>query len=229
MSEPFYGEQNHWHVVPCSPSRRVYSLCAGFALSVILFIAGFFSAVSQEAPRLVKTHQGIRLTEYVPPDTQQKPELQQSVTRQTVPKVSMQAQTAPDVPTPPLAVQFAINPALQVGLAVPSPPVLVASSVPESVFSAGELDDQPRLTHAPAPLYPPQAKNRGLEAEILVRMVIDAQGRVVRANIVSQKHTDVFGQTTLDAVKKWRFKPGKKAHQAVLCEVEVPVSFSLER
>jgi periplasmic protein TonB len=86
-------------------------------------------------------------------------------------------------------------------------------------------DTPPVPTVAPRPLYPPWAKEAGIEGKVLVRVLVGADGIPKRAVVVS-------GPTGLtegieSAVLRWRFKPGLMNGAPVECWVEIPISFRL--
>lgn len=62
-----------------------------------------------------------------------------------------------------------------------------------------------------------------------VRAVIDPSGRVLRAIVLSKGESKLFAEETLAAVKRWRFAPGKAGGKAVMCLVDIPAEFKLDR
>ena len=98
-----------------------------------------------------------------------------------------------------------------------------------SVYGFNQWDQSPVAIHRVKPNYPPAAKRIGKEATVIVRAVIDAQGKVVRAVVLPGKETQHFKEETLEAVQRWRFAPGKVGGKPVMCVVEFPVDFSINR
>ena len=98
-----------------------------------------------------------------------------------------------------------------------------------SVYGFNQWDQSPVAIHRIKPNYPPAAKRTGKEATVIVRAVIDAQGKVVRAVVLPGKETQHFKEETLEAVQRWRFAPGKVGGKPVMCVVEFPVDFSISR
>lgn len=98
-----------------------------------------------------------------------------------------------------------------------------------SVYGFNQWDQPPVPINRVKPNYPPAAKRIGKEATIIVRAVIDAQGKVVRAVVLPGKETQHFKEETLEAVKRWRFAPGKVGGRPVMCVVEFPVDFSISK
>lgn len=98
-----------------------------------------------------------------------------------------------------------------------------------SVYGFNQWDQSPAVIHRVKPNYPPDAKRAGKEATVVVRAVIDAQGRVVRAIALPGKEMQIFKDETLAAVQRWRFAPGKVGGTPVMCVVEIPVEYRLDR
>lgn len=95
-----------------------------------------------------------------------------------------------------------------------------------AVFNSGALDRAPRTRVQVAPVYPADAKSRGLTAEVVVEFVVDEQGRVTAEHVV-RSSDPTFEEPTLQAVRKWRFEPGKKDGRLVKFRLQVPVVFNL--
>lgn len=208
--------------------RCLYCLVAGVLITAALMIFGFMGSMLHSAPDLDITRRGVTV---VPSDMPEEIPVQQQV-KPTAEPIVPKMQITPDVPEPiepvPVTVKYAINPRITVGVRVPAPPAFSAPSVTPEFLGPGELDVQPHLIHAPRPAYPSQARQLRREGRVIARIVIDMEGRVLRCRVIPGPDADVFGQTTLDAVRRWRFKPGVRGGRAVACEVEVPVVFTLK-
>lgn len=73
----------------------------------------------------------------------------------------------------------------------------------------------------PPPLYPDEAKRKGIQGVVLVRLSLMETGTVDNA-ITLPPHIDpLLEDAALRAVRKWRFKPGART-------LEVPIEFKLE-
>lgn len=94
------------------------------------------------------------------------------------------------------------------------------------IFDSVSLDSKPRTRVQVAPVYPTEAKSRGLTAEVVVGFIVDEQGRVTAEHVVRSSDA-MFEEATLQAVRKWRFEPGKKDGRAVKFRLQVPVVFNL--
>lgn len=112
------------------------------------------------------------------------------------------------------------------GLAASSPAALSpgpASSEPVWV------EAHPRYDENPPPRYPRLAQQRGWEGEVRLRVWIAASGEVVEAEIRDSSGYSLLDRAALEAVRGWRFEPGRQGGVAVESQVIVPVTFRLRR
>jgi TonB family protein len=73
----------------------------------------------------------------------------------------------------------------------------------------------------PPPLYPNEAKRRGIQGVVLVRLTLTQTGIVDKATALLPRADTLLEDAALTAVHTWRFKPGIKT-------LEVPIEFKLE-
>jgi len=95
-----------------------------------------------------------------------------------------------------------------------------------ALFDLASLDQAPVALAQLPPDYPASLRRRGVAGEVLIRFVVDAQGRVRNAVVVRSTESG-FEQAALDAVARWRFKPGRKGGAAVNTRMEIPLEFRL--
>ena len=76
--------------------------------------------------------------------------------------------------------------------------------------------------------YPPMALRAGMEADVILRIHVDPQGNVTRAEI-SKSGGDGFDEEALKAVKQSRFEPAQKDGQNVPAEFTFVYKFRLQR
>ena len=98
-----------------------------------------------------------------------------------------------------------------------------------AIYALGEVDTPPRALVQAPPLYPPGARQRGLEGEVLLRFVVTAEGRVEDVEVVDARPGTVFVSAARAAVERWRFEAAQRDGRAVAVRVELPVEFRLER
>ena len=89
-----------------------------------------------------------------------------------------------------------------------------------------EVSEMPEALNARdfEPDYPALAKKERREAEVVVRLFIDDQGRVHQA-IVVEAAGHGFDECALRYVRKLRFRPARAQHRAVAARIEWTVQF----
>ena len=100
--------------------------------------------------------------------------------------------------------------------------VLAAQDAPKKVTKTDGLN---AVTTKVAPEYPAIAKQLKIEGAVELEAVVTEAGVVEKVNIVSGN--PVLTRPASDAVKKWKFAPGRKDGKAVATYVSVLVNFSL--
>jgi len=96
--------------------------------------------------------------------------------------------------------------------------------------SSGEISPAaPRYLENTTPDYPAIARMRGYEGIVLLAVEIFPDGRVGRLKIKTTSGYAVLDRSALEAVKTWRFDPGRKLGKPVMMWVDVPVRFVLSR
>jgi RNA polymerase sigma factor (sigma-70 family) len=95
------------------------------------------------------------------------------------------------------------------------------------VYSVGKLDDFPRALVQAAPIYPLGLRFDSAAGEVNVQFIVDTNGDVVDATAVNS--TDpAFEESAVEAVRKWKFTPGKKDGQTVNTVLNVPIVYSFK-
>jgi len=95
-----------------------------------------------------------------------------------------------------------------------------------AVFELADLDQAPVILSQPLPHYPPSLLRTAVAGEVTVKFVVDAEG-VVRAERITAATHPEFEMPALQAVVRWKFRPGRKDGRAVATRVEVPIAFSV--
>jgi TonB family protein len=85
----------------------------------------------------------------------------------------------------------------------------------------------PRYAHNPKPLYPQEARAKGYQGKVLLRVEILASGLVGQIAVKKSSGCEALDHSALAAVKEWRFIPAKKGEVAVPVWVIIPVKFQL--
>ncbi len=110
------------------------------------------------------------------------------------------------------------------GLGLDLGPLPAMEEPPET----GQVPDTPArpLRRPPAP-YPPRAQRRGIEGEVVLRLRVDRDGRVVDAVVVSADPPGVFDEAALAAARRYVYRPALLRGEALPSTVEQRVVFQL--
>jgi TonB family protein len=87
---------------------------------------------------------------------------------------------------------------------------------------------RPSYGDNPKPIYPREAKEKGYEGEVVLRVEVLANGRVGQIEIKKSSSYEVLDRSALAAVKQWRFIPAKKGDVAIPLWVNIPIKFQLQ-
>lgn len=108
------------------------------------------------------------------------------------------------------------------GASVPPPPPKPAA---RRIVRVGSTLRAPRQTYSVQPDYPVLAKQERIWGAVVVDAVIDEQGNVVQAHVVSGH--PLLITAALNAVLKWKYEPTLLNGTPVAVEMEVTVHFTL--
>ncbi len=108
-------------------------------------------------------------------------------------------------------------------------PVLpVAKSIEGKIHSLKDVDERPRILRYYSPRYPFEARMKGIEGRVLLRFIVDNNGKVIDPQVVSAKPEGVFEKAALETVVKYRLKPAIKDGTAVSSVVKLAISFAID-
>ncbi len=94
-------------------------------------------------------------------------------------------------------------------------------------YTPGAEVSAPVPVYTPDPPYTPQARKEKLSGAVAVRVLIDAEGKVVDAKEVSQRLGGGLDEIALDTVRTWKFQPAMRKGVPVAARLVVQVSFKL--
>jgi protein TonB len=143
-----------------------------------------------------------------------------------------------ELPTPDLALKIETPIAPQIKLNAPTLPRLLVEGEPSAApgpvqvppqlpgyISASELVAVVRTP----PLYPPEARSRGIEGKVLVEFTVTESGEVQDPVIIEANPPGVFDQTVLETVRRWRFRPKEQNGKPIAVRARQPLEFKLRR
>jgi len=87
---------------------------------------------------------------------------------------------------------------------------------------------QPKYVENPKPLYPQEARKRGYEGVVVLRVEVLSNGRVGQIEIKKSSGYEVLDRSALTAVKQWRFIPANEGNGFIPCWVNIPIKFQLQ-
>lgn len=94
-----------------------------------------------------------------------------------------------------------------------------------AVRLAGEK--RPKIIRKVNPIYPDEAKKKGLQGIVIVEAVLGKDGRVKAARVVGSPEP-LLAQAALDAVKKWEYEPFVSAKGCQELLFTVTITFALQ-
>ena len=94
------------------------------------------------------------------------------------------------------------------------------------VFDISMLDQIPQARFQAKPQYPFEMRRAGIAGEVVVDFIVDTAGDVQNAYALRSSQRE-FEAAAVQAVSKWKFKPGRKAGRDVPTHMQVPIVFTL--
>jgi protein TonB len=107
------------------------------------------------------------------------------------------------------------------------PAVMATPAIEDKVYRIEGDVKAPVLLHRVEPGYPEIMRRNKLTATVIVECVIDKNGRVRDARVVSTNSTPPFNDAVVRALDQWRYKPGSLHGQAVETLLHVTVKFGI--
>ena len=93
----------------------------------------------------------------------------------------------------------------------------------DSLFSIADLDQKPRAVYQTSPVLTKEVRAMA-PGTVYIVFIVNEEGRV--ENPIIQNSTDpVFENPALNAIKKWKFEPGKRNGEPVRFRMRVPITF----
>lgn len=138
-----------------------------------------------------------------------------------------------DTPPPPVsleALEMSLNPgtggSLSGDFTLPGFNVNQKSLGSLDIFDIGDVDEKPQAQKQAQPTYPSAARRAGKEGFVVAEFIIDVTGATTDIQI-QQSSDPIFNQPTIEAIRKWRFTPGKKGNRTVKTRTRVKLPFQL--
>lgn len=136
--------------------------------------------------------------------------------------VPVTAFTTPITPPPPPGLEVARG---AVNIPV-NPPGAGFGKGMKDLFDISNLDQPPQARVQVQPNYPFEMRRAGISGEVTVAFIVSSTGDVVEAYAVRSTQRE-FEAPAVQAVLKWKFRPGRKGGRAVNTKMQVPIVFNL--
>jgi periplasmic protein TonB len=79
--------------------------------------------------------------------------------------------------------------------------------------------------HDVQPKYPKEARERGITGDVLLQATIDTKGNII--NLKAVQGDPILVKASIDAVKKWRYRPYKLKGEPVEVETTIKIQFHM--
>lgn len=97
---------------------------------------------------------------------------------------------------------------------------------PRPIVGENKADKLPQAISRVPPIYPLALKRSGQQGEVVLEFVVDESGKVSEAAVVRSDHP-AFEEPALEALQKWKFKPGSAKGKPVAVKIRVPIVFNV--
>lgn len=87
---------------------------------------------------------------------------------------------------------------------------------------------KPNYLKNPAPAYPWEAREKGWQGVVILKVAVDKFGRPMQVEKEQGSGYMILDETALKTVKKWRFRPAQIGTIPIESSVRVPIRFQLE-
>jgi len=104
--------------------------------------------------------------------------------------------------------------------------LLAAMAVGSPAVRADEAVEPPVPVRTVPPKYPDSMRHDGTSGVVTVSCTIDEKGNVQEPKVEKASNA-IFAEPALEALRKWKFKPAKKAGTAVAIHVSFPIQFTI--
>jgi protein TonB len=114
-----------------------------------------------------------------------------------------------------------------------SEPTITAATRPatqsdDTLSGSGLKIARPLYRQNTPPPYPRKARRLGYEGIVMLKVLIDENGRVDRLMLLESSGYDLLDRAALLTVKKWLFEPGSEGGTKKKMWVKIPVRFQLK-
>jgi protein TonB len=200
--------------------HQVLVIVGAVALALAFFLVLPLMQTLNKPPTTDLTIQSIDTAKLEAPDPPPEPEPEEEQPEEEPPPELAETSQPLDI----TQLEMALNPSFGEGwlagdFAVKLNTVVASSQGVEALFSVAELDQKPRIVYEPGPTITREVR-KNAPGKVSVIFVVNENGRVVNPKVVASSNP-VFVKPVLNAIKQWRFEPGKRGGK--------PVRFRMKR
>lgn len=98
--------------------------------------------------------------------------------------------------------------------------------VQNETFDVSELEKRPEPISQVAPAYPTELRKAKIEGSVTLVFILTEEGKVEEARVENSSRPE-FEKPALDAIRRWKFRPGMKEGQAVRTYIRIPMKFRM--
>jgi protein TonB len=219
-SRPAFSRWDDPAAMPGSRLARALRFLAIATIHVVVLVGVTFVARPELATDV--EHIYVRLVEAAP-RVEAPPAVEEA---RPLPMVKPKVEKREVVPQPVLAASMDdVSTSFAVAPPPPAPDV-AASAVPPAVTEASFDAD---YLHNPKPEYPWEARRRGDQGKVVLRVRVSAQGTALVVEIGESSGSPALDEAVRDAVLRWRFVSARRGSEAIESWVGVPIVFRLDR
>jgi protein TonB len=157
--------------------------------------------------------------------TQQLLEAQEKARREQEAVLAVEQSQPPDQARPEEAAEQVASSSPAAVPAPPTPPQVASTAVPVSTPEPEVVTTQPVKISGPNPDYTAAAQRMRVSGEVVLKLMIDEQGRVRKIDVVKGLPMGLTESAT-KAVKKWKFKPATVNGKPIRADFELTIKFN---
>ena len=197
------------------------AIAASLAVNLALLGAAALLSSKQSRPVAEIDPIAVNLVSLTPPE----PPARREAKEPEKPKPRQKSEFAPDLVRPDFS---AATGGMDLGVVVNLGDLGVGDIGGDTfVFEAYELDQAPQPIVRVPPIYPYRAREQGIEGEVQVKLLVNADGTVGQVLVLGARPQGLFEDAVLKSVPQWKFTPGTIEGEAVTAWVVTTVRFNL--
>jgi len=148
--------------------------------------------------------------------------------------VQTEARLTAPIPDPPALPSRSEEGRIIIASQGPFLPKIPSSREPEKMVKYPSPSDrgivfaQPEYAENPKPFYPSEAKRKGYEGEVVLKVEVLSNGWVGQIEVKKSSDFEMLDRSALSTVKQWRFIPANNGNGSISCWVNIPIKFQLQ-